>query len=101
MSEITPIRIEASGMGVFEKTELVERQVSDTTPAPKSGSSCGPSDDLRLSKKMRKHLEKKTSLIKKQVISQPEVDRQDVQQNRAARAGIDLRDLQNPRSTQV
>ncbi|PIQ25498.1 hypothetical protein COW36_20855 [bacterium (Candidatus Blackallbacteria) CG17_big_fil_post_rev_8_21_14_2_50_48_46] len=70
--EITPVRIEASGMGVFEKTETVETQVPENTGSEKAGASPCAQDSLKLTKKMRRQLEKKVSRFKQAVISPAE-----------------------------
>lgn len=68
MSDMTPIRMDANGMGTFEKTEIIVRQELEPQKSPQLPfNQQNPSDQLRLTKKMRKYLEKKTTLIKQQV----------------------------------
>ncbi|MGV3527120.1 MAG: hypothetical protein ACO1RX_23085 [Candidatus Sericytochromatia bacterium] len=64
--QIMPIRADASGHVTFERVQVEEILIPENAPCGPASKSCGPSSDqINLSRPMRKHLQRKISTFEK------------------------------------
>lgn len=64
--QITPIRADASGHMTFERVQVEEILIPEKVPSGAGKKVCGPpSDEINLSRPMRKHLQRKISTFAK------------------------------------